>query len=179
MISDDDALYETKDPSPPLVDFLSFCGCFNFRRLSIEKSPTPKTIMTTPPTISPAIASVWSVELDLDMAEAETALVKLVDEEEGEVALLAGISVVVKVEIGLKEAAEEKLVWLVDEKEREDTLVAGTYVVVEVEIGSSDVTEINGNSAAEDFTFVATPSTRNAPFLFSQQRSPRVPFPQQ
>lgn len=167
MISDEDALYKTRDLSPPLVDFLSFCGCFNFCRLSIEKSPTPKTIMTTPPTISPAIASVWSVELDLDMGEAETTLVKLVDEEKREVALVAAISVVVKVEIGLKEAAEEKLVRLVDEEESEDTLVTETYVVVEVEIGSSDV------------TFVATPSTRNAPFLFSQQRSPRVPFPQQ
>lgn len=135
--------------------------------------------MTTPPTISPAVTSVWFVELDLDIAEAETALVKLIDEEEREVALVAGISVVVEVEIGLKEAAEKKLVRLVDEEESEDTLVTGTYVVVEVEIGLSDVTEINGNSVAEDLTFVATPSTRNAPSLFSQQLSPRVPFPQQ
>ena len=135
--------------------------------------------MTTPPTISPAITSVWSVELDLDIAEAETALVKLVDEEEREVALLAGISVVVKVEIGLREAAEKKLVWLFDKEESEDTLVTGTYVVVEVEVGLSDATEINGNSVAEGLKLVATPSTRNAPSLSSQQLSPRVPFPQQ
>ena len=92
----------------------------------------------------------WSEELGLDVTEGEIMLVELAD--------------------------------VVEEVEGEDALAAGIPVSSEGDFDLEDVTELFGDrcdEVAEGLTSVVTPSITKTPFLFSQQLSARVPFPQQ